>query len=224
MFQLKQRQVKTVAESKLSNPIFKTLRDRIMYLDYPQNFVLTEKQLCEEFGVSRTPLREAILKLEHMHLVKSVPRYGTVVTPIDTKEIRDTYEVKANLEAMAAREAAKHISAEDAAELERITEDSYEATRTGDVRAMFDGDIRLHETIWRATGNLVLFDLLEDLHARCLRFCIAANPSDHWGIEYAHELKDICTAVIGRDEKKAADLIRTHNLQFLKMIKDNIFE
>lgn len=224
MFSLNRGPSKIAVESKLSESIFKTLRDRIIYLDYPQNFVLTEKQLCEEFGVSRTPLREAILKLESMHLVKSVPRYGTVVTPIDIKEIQDTYKVKANLEAMAGREAARRITAEESADLERIIEELLGAAGTRDIRAMFDGDIRFHEAIWRATGNLVLFDLLEDLHARCLRFCIAANPSERWGLESASELKNICAVVISHDEEKAAELLRAHNLQFLDVIKDKVFE
>ena len=215
---------RTETDSKLSAPIFIILRDRIVYLDYPPNHVLTEKGMCQEFGVSRTPLREAILKLEQMHLVKSVPRLGTVVTPIDTREIKDTYKVKANLEAMAAREAARRISDRECTALEQISAENIKAAEASDVRAMFDTDIRFHEAIWRITGNLVLFDLLEDLHARCLRFCIAANPSDHWGMEHAVEIKDICSAVAGRDEDRAAELLRAHNLQFLKMIKDFMFD
>jgi DNA-binding GntR family transcriptional regulator len=219
-----QDQTSTLSESKLSVSVFKTLRDRIVCLDYPQNFVLTEKHLCEEFGVSRTPLREAILKLESMHLVKSIPRYGTVVTQIDPREIRETYEVKKNLEGMAAREAAKRISTEQSAELEEITQELTQAGRDRDVRGMFEGDIRFHELIWRATCNRVLFELLEDLHARCLRFCMATVPNEQWGLGSASELEEIFAAIVGRKEKQAVELLQQHNQHFLMLIKDNVFE
>ena len=174
--------------------------------------------------MSRTPIREAILKLESMHLVQSIPRYGTVVTQIDNREIRDTYEVKANLEAMAGEAAAKRITKNQSAELEEITVELIQAARNRNVRGMFEGDMRFHEVIWRATANRVLFELLEDLHARCLRFCMAAVPSERWGIKDTSEFEEICTAVFRGKEKQAAELLRAHNQKFLRLIKDNVFE
>ena len=134
MLGLNQFDLKSTAKSKLSEAVFITLRDRIVYLDYPPNFLLTEKQLCEEFGVSRTPLREAIFKLESMNLVKSIPRFGTFVTPINVKEIRDTYLVKANLESMAGKTAAERITPSDAAQLENITEVLNKVAVEGNIR------------------------------------------------------------------------------------------
>ena len=217
-------QPKTAAEAKYSHAVFKTLRDRIIYLDYPPNHVLTEKMLCEEFGVSRTPLREAILKLESLHLVKSIPRYGTLVTQIDVKEIKDAYKVKANLEVMAVSEAIPNLSEEDRAELQEIINELFEVTRRNDVRAMFARDIAFHETIWRVADNAVLVELLEHLHARCLRFCMAVSPDNYFGLDNSMELKAMCDAIVERNAPKARELMRAHNLQFLEMIKEKIFE
>ena len=222
MLNLNQIDLKTTAKSKLSEAIFITLRDRIVYLDYPQNFLLTEQQLCDEFGVSRTPLREAIFKLDNMNLVKSVPRYGTFVTQIDAKEIKDTYVVKANLESLAGKAAAERITSSDAAQLERITETLNKVAKEGNIREMFDCDFKFHETIWKATENLVLFDLLENIHARCLRFCIASAPKESWGNDNAAELREICDAIVGKKKEKAASLLKAHNLQFLALIKENV--
>lgn len=224
MIGVTKNQPKTAAESKFSEGVFKTLRDRIIYLDYPPNHVLTEKKLCAEFGVSRTPLREAILKLESLHLVKSIPRYGTLVTQIDVKEIKDAYNVKANLEMMAVSEAIPNLTDENCAELRTIIDELFEVTRRKDVRAMFDQDIAFHETIWRVADNAVLFELLEHLHARCLRFCIAASPDDYFGLDGSMEIRNMCDAIVERNEPEAMELMRAHNLQFLDLIKEKIFE
>jgi len=222
MVSLNQIDLRTTAKSKMSAAVFLTLRDRIVYLDYPQNFLLTEQQLCEEFGVSRTPLREAIFKLESMNLVRSVPRYGTFVTSIDAKEIRDTYVVKANLESLAGEAAAERITSSDAAQLERITDTLIKVAKEGNIREMFDCDFKFHETIWKATENPVLFDFLENIHARCLRFCIASTPKESWGIDNASEVAEICDAITGKKKEKAANLLKAHNMQFLALIKDRV--
>jgi DNA-binding GntR family transcriptional regulator len=215
---------KNAGKSKLSEPIFLTLRDRIVYLEYPQGFVLTEKQLCDEFGVSRTPVREALHLLENMKLVKSFPRYGTCVTPVDAKEIKDTYEVKANLEGLAGRTAAERISDAKIAELECITDRFREVSEAGDVNGMFHYDFKFHEAIWEATANEVLCDFLQNIHARCLRFCMASVPKGEWGTNNATELMAIFDAIATHEPDRAARLLRAHNLQFLTTIKENVFQ
>lgn len=215
--------MQTSGKSKLSEAIFLTLRDRIVYLEYPQGSVLTEKQLCDEFAVSRTPVREALQKLENMNLVQSFPRYGTCVTPIDAKEIKDTYQVKANLEALAGQTAAERISEAELEILEKITQRYLEVSEAGDINQMFAYDFEFHEAIWRATGNAVLIDFLENIHARCLRFCMASVPKNEWGTDNASELREIFDAIATRQAGRAAKLLRAHNLQFLTTIKENVF-
>jgi DNA-binding GntR family transcriptional regulator len=68
-------------KESLRNKIFKTLRDKIVFMEYPPGMSLSDKQLYKIFKVSRTPLREAIQRLEEMRLVTVVPRFGTYVSP-----------------------------------------------------------------------------------------------------------------------------------------------
>jgi len=87
---------------------------------YPRGTLLVEKDLTKEFRVSRTPYREAIRKLENMKLVTVVPRFGTYVRKISITEVNDAYEIRMRLEMMAAELAAKRMTPEQLAELERM--------------------------------------------------------------------------------------------------------
>jgi DNA-binding GntR family transcriptional regulator len=104
-------------KDSLSNRVFKTLRDKIVFMDYPPGISLSEKELCKSFKVSRTPLREAIRRLEEMNLVTVIPRYGTYVSQVEINEIRCAFEVKIRLEALAGEVAARRITADKLEEL-----------------------------------------------------------------------------------------------------------
>lgn len=210
-------------KERLGEKVFKSLRDRIVYLEYPPGFVVTEKQLCEEFEVSRTPVREAILRLEAMNLIESVPRFGTRVTTIDTIEIRNTYEVKISLEQQAGFLAAQRITDEELAELKRIIDLGITVSEEGDVRRMFDCDFEFHGVIWRATENPVLVDILRSLHARCLRMLIATMPPGYWTKGHALEIEHIYRALADRDAPRSAELMREHNQQYLTMLSQDLF-
>ena len=211
-------------KNKLSHEIFLTLRDRIVYLDYQPETVLSEKELCKEFQVSRTPLREAILWLEEMNLVRSIPRYGTYVTHIDLIEIRNNYEVKIHLEALAGILSAKRITADGVKNLEALTDDLIEATREINIRKMFDCDFKFHEIIWKSTGNQVLEKMLNNIHACCLRFCMVTIPQSDWSMDNANELRAIYEAIKDRNEQRAESLLIQHNQRFFNLIKTSSFE
>ena len=86
--------------STLGEKVYQILLERILSLEYPPETVLVEKDLCAELQVSRPPLKGAIVRLEEMNLVKTVPRFGTVVNRIDVNEISHIYEVKLDLESL----------------------------------------------------------------------------------------------------------------------------
>jgi DNA-binding GntR family transcriptional regulator len=207
------------SKNRLSRDIFLTLRDRIVYLEYAPETVLSEKELCAEFKVSRTPLREAILKLEDMNLVRSIARFGTYVTHIDTNELRSTYEVKIHLEPLAGILAAQRITEEELNDLENLTHDAVRGFKKGNIRKMFDCDFQFHEAIWRASRNPVLEGILVNIHARCLRFCNATIPASTWELRDAEEFGTIYESIKNRDTKRAAELLEDHNQQIIDLIR-----
>ncbi|MCF8032363.1 MAG: GntR family transcriptional regulator [Desulfarculaceae bacterium] len=220
--------------NSLGEKVYQILRERILSLEYPPEAVLVEKDLCAELKVSRPPLKAAILRLEEMDLVRTVPRFGTVVSHIDANEIAHVYEVKLDLEALACSLAALRITEEQvqelellAAELERVAKEHEdlrnEKSRMESFKEITELDIKLHCAIWQAAHNPVLEKVLNNLHSRCLRFCRATVPLSGWNLGHVNQFSKICEAFRKRDRESAVDYIRLHNRQYLRLIRDSTF-
>ncbi len=137
-------------KESLYDQIFKAIRDRIVYMEYPPGKILPEKELCEEFGVSRTPLREAIQKLKEMKLVTVIPRFGTYVSPVDINEIRMAFEVKIKLEGLAGEVAARRITADKLEEMKKLIREADVLLKEDGPRHLIEIDARFHEIIYQA--------------------------------------------------------------------------
>lgn len=208
---------------KKSHKIFIELRDRIVHLEYKPGTVLSEKELCDEFNVSRTPLREVIFKLEEMKLLKSVPRFGTYVTHIDATEIRSTFEVKIDLDMLAGSLAVERISKNDIEELKLLSEKLSRAVKDGDKKKAGHYDDKFHKIIWRSCHNEVLTEILINLHARCHRFFQAAVVVPDWELKAAEDHGLIVDALKKRDKKAVVNLIYKYNSQAIEYIQKKLF-
>jgi DNA-binding GntR family transcriptional regulator len=209
-------------KNNLHNRIFKTLRDRIVYMDYPPGKSLSEKEFCEEFKVSRTPLREAIKKLEEMKLVTVIPRYGTYVSSVDINEIRSAFEVKIKLEGLAGEAAAKRITADKLAEMKALIQEADVLLKNGGHRNLIEMDTRFHEIIYQATQNPILQEMLENLHGRCARLWNSALSGVIPIATIISQLREIYSALERRDAERAAKLMETHVRYFIDQIKSQL--
>ncbi len=212
----------TYKKTPLHQKVFETVRDRIVYLEYPPGMILSEKDLCEEFGVSRTPLREAILKLEEMKLVTVIPRYGTYVSGIDINEIRCAFEVKIKLEGLAGEVAARRITADKLEELQAIIHRGDGKGEEASHRAFIEMDARFHEVIYRATQNPILQEMLENLHSRCARLWTSSLTEVIPMGEVVGQLEEIHAALRKRDGKKVCQLMEGHVQHFIDKIKGQL--
>jgi DNA-binding GntR family transcriptional regulator len=153
------------------------LHARVLSGELPSGTRLRQEALAEEFGVSRTPVREALRKLQAGGLVELQPHRGAVVRGLSSREIRDAYEVRAALEALAARLAAERISREQLERLNRVQgefraalERTVARRRGGrevgerEVRRWGTANDDFHQTIHEASGNQVLAGTLAQLH------------------------------------------------------------
>jgi len=202
--------------------IFSTIRDRIVYMEYPPGKLLPEKELCAEFKVSRTPLREAIQKLKEMKLVSVIPRFGTYVSPVDINEIRSAFEVKIKLEGLAGEVAAKRITADKLAEMKALIEKADALLKEDGQRRLIEIDTQFHEIIYQATQNQILQEMLQNLHGRCARLWNSALGEIIPLPTIISQLKEIHSSLEKRDSARACRLMEDHVRYFIDRIKNQL--
>jgi DNA-binding GntR family transcriptional regulator len=208
-----------------SDKVFSTIRDRIIYGDYPPGMVLSEKDLCKEFKVSRTPLREAILKLKDTKLVTAIPGFGTHVTPIDLDEVRSAFQVKIKLEELVGELAAEHISENQLAKLEELIQQADKTLKTNPNerhRSLIEIDLKFHELMCQAAKNSILVEFQENIHSRCARLWNSSLSQIVPDREVIKQIKAIHSAVKKRDKKLAAELMAEHVRYFIDKIRETL--
>jgi DNA-binding GntR family transcriptional regulator len=209
--------------SQDNQSIFDIVLNRIINLEYEPGRLLSEKQLIEEFEVSRTPIREVLLKLSEKGFVKLVPRVGTYVTQIDLRNVKHAYEVKKRLESLACELAAERISPEEA---QKLVEMSY-AIRTldpqADYQAYIDFDYKFRKEIRRISKNPYLIEYLEDLNVKTMRFVKHIEYKMDDATWYDTSMKEIALAIQDRDANKARLEMDKHSDIFLEELSKRFF-
>jgi GntR family transcriptional regulator, rspAB operon transcriptional repressor len=206
----------------LSQKIFQTLRDKIIFMEYPPGMNLSEKDLCSTFKVSRTPLREAFRRLEDMKLITVIPRYGTYVSQIDINEIRCAFEVKIKLEGLAGSVAAKRITGDKLEELQTVIKNAEGPLKENGHRKLIEIDNNFHQIIYQSTQNPILQEILENIHCRCERLWTSALSESIPSPDIIGELKEIYLTLKKRDAEKASLLLENHVRHFIDLIKNQL--
>ena len=183
---------------------------------------LDERQLAQEFGVSRTPVREAMAQLEREGFVRSVPRRGVYVVRKTKHEVIQMITAWAALESMAARLITQHATDADIAGLRRMF-----ATFEGDrLHAKLDEysevNISFHQTIIELSGNDVLIQLAENLftHMRMIRR--ETIGEEDRADRSIHDHMNIIQALEARDTDRAEDLVRQHALGLAEHVAKHV--
>lgn len=164
----------------LRDIVFKTLREAIITGDLKPGERLMEIKLANDLGVSRTPVREAIRKLELEGLVIMNARKGAEVAPINEKDLREVLEIRKSLESLAVQLACKHCTQDELKKIQGINELILKSVRTGDVETTTKLDVDFHEAIYKSTGNDRLIQMLHQLKEHIFRY----------RLEYIKEMKN----------------------------------
>ena len=154
----------------LRDVVFKTLRQAILKGELEPGERLMEIQLAERLGVSRTPIREAIRKLELEGLVLMIPRKGAEVAKISENNLRDVLEVRRSLEELAIDLACQRMTEEELSELKKTEERFAKAIQTGEVMEIAQTDESYHEIIYNSTKNQKLVQILNNLREQMYRY------------------------------------------------------
>ncbi|MDO5617970.1 GntR family transcriptional regulator [Kocuria sp.] len=203
------------AAPSLADQAFEQLQDRLIFLDITPGAPVNEGELSRELGVGRTPLREALKRLESEHLVMTYPRRGTFATPVDITTLSEISQVREALEPLAAKLAAEKGGGKRRAELEGlIRELATTASSSVDPDHTLRWDRRIHRVIYAAAGNSHLQATLERYNNLATRiWCVVADrlPVLHEHIA-AHGA--LLTAIVEGQADAAAATMRTHVQEF----------
>ncbi|MDO5100284.1 MAG: GntR family transcriptional regulator [Eubacteriales bacterium] len=195
----------------LRDVVFATIRDAIIKGALKPGERLREITLAKKLGVSRTPVREAIRKLELEGLVKMVPRKGAEVAEMSVKNIQDVLVIRRVLEELAVRIACRCINEEQLAKLDEVGRE-FESLygKADDLNAAAKADVHFHELIYESTNNPRLIHILSNLREQIYRYRLEYLKVDRAHEVLVEEHRRILEALRERDEEKAAGMIRVH--------------
>ena len=195
----------------LADQIFEQLENDILSGKYKKGEVLTELKLCEELGVSRTPIREALHRLSAEHIIEDTQR-GSVVLGISKEDLDDIFKIRLQLESIAAAECAKNITDDELKELletVELQEFYIERQKPDNIKEL---DSRFHERIYKYTKSNIFYDVLLPLHHKTQKYRHIVVADQINAKTSAKEHRMIYNAIASRDEKAAAEIVRKHIL------------
>ncbi|MFC9557856.1 GntR family transcriptional regulator [Rhodococcus sp. NPDC056960] len=204
----------------LSDRAYSAIQDKLIMLDIRPNEAIVEGVLAEELGVGRTPVREALKRLEAERLVISFPRRGTYATGVDVSDLGHICEIRAHLEPVAARRAAEAASPT----LRQLLLDMADKTDELDVvgierHELMRWDLTVHRTIYRVARNPHLEDVLvryDNLATRIFCLFLERLPSVP---QHVGEHGDLLRAIANGQGDLAAEIAREHVIGFEKAVR-----
>jgi DNA-binding GntR family transcriptional regulator len=158
----------------LREKILETIRDSILKGSLKPGERVSEPELAERFGISRTPIREAFRQLESEGYLQVIPRKGAVVASLSERDVEEFYAIKIILEGFAARMAAEKLSDKDIERLEAINQRLQKLADEGDVKNFFKVHDEFHEVFIKASGNEKLLELINQLVMKFKRLRLAS--------------------------------------------------
>ncbi|MFF0149179.1 DNA-binding GntR family transcriptional regulator [Amycolatopsis sulphurea] len=204
----------------LADRAYREIQDQLIMLDIPPMAPIEDSALSEQIGIGRTPVREALKRLELDRLVISYPRRGTFATAVDITDLAYISEIRVQLEPLAARRAA--VSATERVRLDLAT--LADRIEDGDVRAMgrrelMEWDLQVHRAMYRASGNPHLEDSLVRYHNLATRiFCLFLERMVHFD-RHIGEHVGLLRAIADGEAEESARLALAHVTGFEKAVR-----
>lgn len=195
------------AES-LAEKAYVAIRRLIVALELGPGSVINERELVEQLGIGRTPVREALRRLAHEGLVEVYPRRGMFVTDVDVRKLAFVSEVRVALEPEAARLAAERATDPERAELQELL-DELDAAGADD-HALMALDERIHRAVYRCARNDLLATTLEQYYVLALRIWTIALDRQHELNDAVQGHRALLEAIHDGDGVRAAATMRAH--------------
>ena len=194
----------------LRDVVFNTLRQAILKGELAPGERLMEIQLAEKLGVSRTPIREAIRKLELEGLVLMIPRKGAEVAKISEKSLRDVLEVRRSLEELAIELACQRMTDEEIDQLEQRQNAFKNAIHKGNAMNIAETDEAFHDVIYLGTGNDKLVQILNNLREQMYRYRLEYLKDTHSHEKLDGEHQAIFENIRNGDKEAVCTMVGQH--------------
>ena len=203
----------------LHKDVVARLRDKLIEGVMPPGSRVPEKDLCAEFGISRTPLREALKVLAAEGYVVLLPNRGARVAKMTRNDLEELFAVCGGMEALAGELACKHATDAEISEIKALHDQMAQYYAARDLAGYYPLNRAIHEAIVRATHNSVLITMYENVSARIRRArFVAPMPPDHWQLAMA-EHEAILNALQRRDAAVLSSILKTHLRNKLEQVE-----
>ncbi len=193
----------------IADQVFEELERDILSGVYERDEILTEIRLSEQLGVSRTPIREALRRLEQEHIIEPTSK-GARVIGISRDDIADICEIRLRLEGLAARWAAERADQEGLQSLKETLDLQEFYTLKQDPESIKNADSRFHQTIYALCGSHSMQDTLEPLHRKLLKYRRVSVSARSRAEKSLEEHRAIYEAIAARDGTRAETLTIRH--------------
>ena len=192
-----------------SQKAYSYLKKTIIGNQYKPGEPISESVICNQLGMSRTPVREAILKLEKENLVQIYPKRGTFIKAVSPQKLQELFEIREIIEPEAARRVAHIISKSELFEIERQLTEIKNTEPLDETKAVTVGR-RLHELILKGLGNNTLIEFLQHLKVEIDRGCNEASGMQGNVLKFLNQHFEIIAALEEENGEKAKRLMTKH--------------
>ena len=206
----------------LRDVVFKTLRQAILRGELKPGERLMEIKLANKLGVSRTPIREAIRKLELEGLVLMIPRRGAEVAEITEKSLNDVLEVRKALEELAVQLACERMDEEGLEALKKAAKEFEESLGSEDVTRIAEADVAYHDIICRSTDNQRLMQLLNNFREQMYRYRVEYLKKKECYPQLLREHQAIIEAIEKSNKETASEIMGQHIENQVTAVTDSL--
>lgn len=202
--------IQRIRKSTLVDAIYNQIRDLIIMRKLKPGEKLNEQYLARKLGTSRTPIREALLRLQEDGLVTNEPFRGTYVTVFTPRDIQEIYDFRKALEGMAARLALPSITDSQYDSIRQLVESSIRMLELGEIEEYIRTDAHFHDTLVQMSGNRRLIEAMSRIGAQIqvIRALVATKPGRVY--QAASEHRAILKALERRDVSETVRLLEEH--------------
>lgn len=210
-------------DNNINQLIYNSILNRIITLEYKPGQIIEEKKIADEFKVSRTPVREALLKLSSNSMIEMIPRIGTYVSQIDIKAVKNAYQIRKKLESFATELCIQNITDENSKKLVEIASKMDKYNKNTDYKKYIDDDYQFFKIIRESTRNEKLIDILDDLNnitVRFLRYIQYVNDNPKW---HTQHLVEIANLIRNKDSETASNKTEYFIAVYVKKVFNTYF-